>query len=80
MKTANRVVALDTLVELYNVYSKLIERNVILNKSKFNDYTIMFEGSLSESLKDSIQPILDKNNLIMAKIDHHMLIHSSQKY
>ncbi len=79
MKAVNRVTALNTLVELYNVYSKLIDRNVTLNKSKLNDYTIMFDGILSESFKDSIQPILDKNNLIIEKIDHHMLIHSRLK-
>ncbi len=78
MKAANRLEALNMLVELYNVYSKLIERKVILDKIKFNDYTIVFDGILSESLKDSIQPILDKNNMMAKETKDSVTIYSLQ--
>ncbi len=78
MKAVNRVTALNILVELYNVYSKLIERKVILNKNTLNDYTIMFDGILTESFKDSIQPILDKNDMALKETKNSVTIYSLQ--
>ncbi len=74
----NRVKALDTLNEIFNVYRELYGKSIILNKGiSIDDYVIELFDSLSDSSKELIQPILDKNNLIMEKIDHHLLIRSS---
>ncbi len=74
----NRAQARVTLTEIFNVYRELYGKSIILNKGiSIDDYVIELFDSLSDSSKELIQPILDKNNLIMEKIDHHLLIRSS---
>lgn len=77
----NRAQALVTLTEIFNVYRELYGKSIILNKgTSIDDYVIELFDSLSDSSKELIQPILNKNNLIMEQIDHHLLIRSSWKY
>ncbi len=73
----DRTKALDTLTEIYNVYRELFGKSIILNKSTLDDYVIELFDCLSNSSRQLIQPILDKNNLVMGEIDNHILIHSN---
>ncbi len=74
----NRAQARVTLTEIFNVYRELYGKSIILNKgSSIDDYVIELFDCLSDSSKELIQPILNKNSLIMEQIDHHLLIRSS---
>jgi hypothetical protein len=74
---ANRIKAIDTLTEIVNVYSELFGSSVILSKTTIDEYVIELFDSLSDSTKILIQPILDKNNLIIENINQHTLIRSN---
>lgn len=77
MLGANRIKAIDTLTEIVNVYSELFGSSVILSKTTIDEYVIELFDSLSDSTKILIQPILDKNNLIIENINQHTLIRSN---
>ncbi len=74
----NRAKALDTLTEMYNVYRDLFGKNIVLRKTELTDeYAIVLEASLTHSLRELIQPILDKNKLAIRETKDFVTIYST---
>lgn len=73
----NRTKALDTLNEIYNVYKDLFGESIVLHKdASTKDYAIVLQASLTNSLRELIQPILDKNNLAIKETKGFVTIYS----
>ncbi len=78
MLGVNRAKALGTLTEIYNVYTELFGKNIVLHKDELtNDYAIVLQASLTNSSRRLIEPILVKNKLAMKETKGFVTIYST---
>ncbi len=78
MLGVNRAKALGTLTEIYNVYTELFGKNIVLHKDELtDDYAIVLQASLTNSSRRLIEPILVKNKLAMKETKDFVTIYST---